>query len=149
MACIVCDSYVQLVDTVMREFELHPIKVAVSLKYVLNDDLPPIRIKNDNDVLSYILLKDMERKPAKYPLSIDVTNAEIDNTSIAMPINVHSGGELCTLQDMASDICEASIKTMGHICDTEVTVVSVANAREVEEGRVFRDKNILNLPNTH
>ncbi|XP_022866416.1 uncharacterized protein LOC111386194 [Olea europaea var. sylvestris] len=138
-------SYVRLVDTVMREFDLNPMKVAVSLKYVLNDDLPPIRIKNDNNVLSYILLKDMEHESAKYPLFIDVTNIEIDNTSIIMSINVHSSGELCTLQDMASDICEASIKTMDHICDTEVTVVSVADASEVEEERIFHDKNILKL----
>ncbi|XP_022874020.1 uncharacterized protein LOC111392853 [Olea europaea var. sylvestris] len=138
-------SYVQLVDTVMKEFDLDPMKVTVSLKYVLNDDLPPIRIKNNNNVLWYILLKDMEREPAKYPLFIDVTDTKIDNTSIIMSINAHSSGELCTLQDMASDICEASIKTMGHICDTEVTVVSVADAREVEEGRVFCEKNILKL----
>ncbi|CAA2999938.1 Hypothetical predicted protein [Olea europaea subsp. europaea] len=114
-------------------------KLAVTLKYILKEDLPPIRIKNDNNVLSYILLKDMEREPTKYPIIIDVVEAEIDNTSITVPVNAHSNGEMFTLQDMASDIYEASNEKMGHICDTEVTVVSIADAREVEEGRVFRD----------
>ncbi|XP_022842936.1 uncharacterized protein LOC111366405 [Olea europaea var. sylvestris] len=34
---------------------------------------------------------------------------------------------------------------MGHVCDTEVTVVSITDAREVEEGRVFRDKDVLKM----
>ncbi|CAA2999937.1 Hypothetical predicted protein [Olea europaea subsp. europaea] len=61
-------------------------KLVASLKYILKEDLPPIRIKNDNNVLSYILLKDMEREPAKYPIIVDVVEAEIDNTSITVPL---------------------------------------------------------------
>ncbi|XP_022891791.1 uncharacterized protein LOC111406634 [Olea europaea var. sylvestris] len=107
----------------MKEFDLDPTKVAVSLKYTLNDDLPPIRIRNDSNVLSYIMLKDMEREPTKYPLIIDVTEAE----------------------DMASDICEAAIENVSHIYDNEIPVDYVADGREVEEGRVFCDKDILKL----
>ncbi|XP_022895484.1 uncharacterized protein LOC111409704 [Olea europaea var. sylvestris] len=46
---------------------------------------------------------------------------------------------------MALEICETSNEKMGHILDTEVTVVSIADAREVEEGRVFRDKDVLKM----
>ncbi|CAA3015633.1 Hypothetical predicted protein [Olea europaea subsp. europaea] len=101
-------SYLTFVEIVMTEFALDPMKVAVSLKYILKEDLPPIRIKNDNNVLSYVLLKDMEHEPAKYPIIVDVAEVEIDNTSITVPVNAHSSGEMFTLQDMASDICEAS-----------------------------------------
>ncbi|XP_022872040.1 uncharacterized protein LOC111391125 [Olea europaea var. sylvestris] len=46
---------------------------------------------------------------------------------------------------MAAEICKASSEHVDHIYDNEVTVVSVAEAGEVEEGRVFRDKEILKL----
>ncbi|CAA2969463.1 Hypothetical predicted protein [Olea europaea subsp. europaea] len=106
-------NYVTLVETVMTKFALDPTKVAVSLKYILYEDLPPIRIKNDSNVLSYVLLKDMEREPAKYPIIIDVVEAEIDNTTITVPVNAHSSGEMFTLQDVALEICEASNEKNG------------------------------------
>ncbi|CAA2955288.1 Hypothetical predicted protein [Olea europaea subsp. europaea] len=138
-------GYVNLVDTIMSEFSLDPTKVAVSLKYVLNDNLPPVRIKNDGNVLSYILLKECDREPAKYPLVIDVTDAAIEKPSNTAPYTAYHSSELHTLQDMAAEICKASSEHVGHIYDNEVTVVSVAEAGEVEEGRVFRDKEILKL----
>ncbi|CAA3030247.1 Hypothetical predicted protein [Olea europaea subsp. europaea] len=104
---------------VMKELDLDPTNVAVSLKYTLNEDLPPIRVRNDSNVLSYIMLKDMAREPTKYPLIIDVAEADIDKPSITLPGNPHAVGELCTLQDMASDICEAAIENVGHIYDNE------------------------------
>ncbi|CAA3019872.1 Hypothetical predicted protein [Olea europaea subsp. europaea] len=107
----------------MKDFDLDPTKVTVSLKYTLNEDLPPIRIRNDSNVLSYIMLKDMKREPTKYPLIIDVAEAEVDKPYITLPVNPHVVGELCTLQDMASDICEAAIENGGHIYDNEITVV--------------------------
>ncbi|CAA3002746.1 Hypothetical predicted protein [Olea europaea subsp. europaea] len=129
----------------MKEIDLDPTKIAVSLKYTLNEDLPPVRIRNDSNLLSYIMLKDMEREPTKYPLIIDVAEAEVDKPSITLPVNPHAIGELCTLQDMASDICEAAIENVGHIDDNEITVVYVADGRDVKEGRVFCDKDILKL----
>ncbi|XP_022883446.1 uncharacterized protein LOC111400258 [Olea europaea var. sylvestris] len=101
----------------MTEFALDLTKVAVSLKYILKEDFPPIRIKHDNNVLSYILLKDMEREPIKYPIIVDVAETEIDNTSITVPINAHFS----------------------------VTVVYIADAREVEEGRMFCDNDVLKM----
>ncbi|CAA3012894.1 Hypothetical predicted protein [Olea europaea subsp. europaea] len=65
-------GYMQLVDTVMAEIGLDPTEVAVTMKYVLKSELPPIVIKNDNNVLSYMALKDMERDPSKYPIIIEV-----------------------------------------------------------------------------
>ncbi|CAA2991305.1 Hypothetical predicted protein [Olea europaea subsp. europaea] len=83
--------------TVMKEFDLDPTKAAVSMKYILNEDLPPIRIRNDNNVLSYIMLKDMEREPTKYPLIIDVAEAEVDKSSTTLIVNPHAVSDLCTL----------------------------------------------------
>lgn len=35
-------GYMKLVDTAVTEFGLDPAKVAVTMKYILNNDLPPI-----------------------------------------------------------------------------------------------------------
>jgi hypothetical protein len=126
-------NYVNLVDTVMTEFSFDPTRVAVSLTYVLNDNLPAFSIKNDRNVQSYLLLKEMDREPAKYPVIVDVTDAEVEKPSNTVPVNPSTSGELCTLQDMATDICRATIEKSGHIWDNEITVVSAADAREVEE----------------
>ncbi|XP_022861868.1 uncharacterized protein LOC111382194 [Olea europaea var. sylvestris] len=138
-------SYINLVNMIMSEFSLDPTKVAVSLKYILNDDLPAIRIKNDSNVLAYILLKEVDHDPAKYPLIIDIIDATIQYPSDMVTDNAYRNSELYTLQDVATEICEASSKHLGHICDNEVTIISIADAIQVEEGRIFRDKDILKL----
>lgn len=94
---------------------------------------------------SYILLKELHRDPTEYLIIVDVTAAEVEKPSNTVPVNPSPSGELCTLQDMAADICRAAIKKSGHIWDNEITVVSAADAREVEEGRLFRDEDILKL----
>ncbi|CAA2987405.1 Hypothetical predicted protein [Olea europaea subsp. europaea] len=129
----------------MSEFSLDPTKVAVSLKYVLNDDLPAIKIKYDSNMLAYILLEEVDRDPTKYPLLIDMTDVAIDYTSDVVTDNTYHNRELYTLQDVAANICKASYKHVCHICDNEVTIVSIEDASEVEEGRIFRDKDILKL----
>ncbi|XP_022843192.1 protein FAR1-RELATED SEQUENCE 5-like [Olea europaea var. sylvestris] len=46
---------------------------------------------------------------------------------------------------MSSDICRAIMDPSSDNLEHEVTVVAVADAREVEEGRVFRNKEIMKL----
>ncbi|CAA2970042.1 Hypothetical predicted protein [Olea europaea subsp. europaea] len=110
-------SYVNLVNTIMSEFSLDLTTVAVLLKYVLNDDLPAIRIIYDSNVLAYILLKEVDRDPAKYSLLIDITDAAIDYPSDVVTDNAHRNRELYTLQDVAADICKASSEHVGKIRD--------------------------------
>lgn len=61
-------------------------------------------------------------------------DAEINQSSIMVPMNAYSSGKLCTLQDMASEIC----KDWSHS-------LYIVDAREIEEGEVFRDKDALKL----
>ncbi|CAA3013972.1 Hypothetical predicted protein [Olea europaea subsp. europaea] len=89
-------SYINLVNTIMPEFSLDPTKVAVSLKYILNDNLPAIRIKNDSNVLAYILLKEVDRDPTKYPLIIDIIDAAIEYPSDMVTNNAYRNSELYT-----------------------------------------------------
>ncbi|XP_022870861.1 uncharacterized protein LOC111390105 [Olea europaea var. sylvestris] len=117
-------------------------------------DIP--KLKNSAGIL-HSLRENIFRPPtitkqvraSTYDLICDyVTNAhiaEVDKPSITLPVNPHAVGELCTLQDIASDIYEVAIENVGHIYDNEITVVHVIDAREVEEGRVFCDKDILKL----
>ncbi|CAA3010210.1 Hypothetical predicted protein [Olea europaea subsp. europaea] len=80
-------GYLRLVDIVMKEFSFDPAKVAVTMKYVLNSDLPPIAIKSDENVLSYMVLKDMSHDPAKYPIHIEVTTADIEKQPITLSVD--------------------------------------------------------------
>ncbi|CAA2955873.1 Hypothetical predicted protein, partial [Olea europaea subsp. europaea] len=81
-------GYLRLVDTIMKEFGLDPTKVVVTIKYILNSDLPLITIKSDNNLLSYIVLKDMNRDPAKYPIHIEVTTTHSKKQPIAVSVDV-------------------------------------------------------------
>ncbi|CAA2986932.1 Hypothetical predicted protein, partial [Olea europaea subsp. europaea] len=99
--------YLKLVNIVMKEFSFDPAKVAVTIKYVLNSDLPPITIKSDENFLSYMVLKDMNRDPAKYPIHIEVTTADIEKQPIALSVDIQSNEHEFSLTDMSSDICEA------------------------------------------
>ncbi|CAA3021119.1 Hypothetical predicted protein [Olea europaea subsp. europaea] len=143
--------YGKLVNTVMTEFDLDPTKVAVTMSYLLNVDLPPIRINSDSNVLSYITLKGMERDPSKYSINIEVIAAKFEQQSIIYPItgpiedNLSSKGSLFSLQELSSDICEAVVEPSGHDDVYVVTIVSEPDARNVEEGRVFCNKEVLKL----
>ncbi|CAA3006920.1 Hypothetical predicted protein [Olea europaea subsp. europaea] len=87
---------------IMLELSLDPTKVAVSLKFILNDDLPAITIKNDSNVLACILLKEVDRDPAKYPLIIDIIDAAIEYPSDMVTDNAYRNSELYMLQDVAT-----------------------------------------------
>ncbi|CAA3018156.1 Hypothetical predicted protein, partial [Olea europaea subsp. europaea] len=100
-------GYLRLVDTVMKEFSFDLVKVAVTMKYVLNSDLPSIAIKSDENVLSYMILKDMSRDPAKYPIHIEVTIVDIEKQPIALSVDVQLNEHGFSLTNMSSDICGA------------------------------------------
>lgn len=68
-----CNCYVKLVEIAKTEFSLNPTKVSITMNYVLNIDLPPVRINSDNNVLSYMTLKGIDLDPSKYPINIKVT----------------------------------------------------------------------------
>ncbi|XP_022883345.1 uncharacterized protein LOC111400140 [Olea europaea var. sylvestris] len=138
-------GYMQLVDTVIAEIRLDLTEVAVTMKYVLNSELPPIVIKNDNNVLSYMALKDMERDPSKYPIIIEVTEEDSQQNNGMLPFGVEPSGPKFSLMDMSSDICGTIIEPLSDNYEYEVTVVSVTSARDVEMGRVFRNKEIMKL----
>ncbi|CAA2977516.1 Hypothetical predicted protein [Olea europaea subsp. europaea] len=121
----------------MKEFGLDPAKVVATIKYILNSDLPPITIKSDNNVLSYIVLKDMNRDPTKYPIHIEVTTTHSTKQPIAVSVDVQSNEHGFSLIDMSLDICGAIVDPSSDKFEHEVTIVAVAKAREVEERKVF------------
>ncbi|CAA2997388.1 Hypothetical predicted protein [Olea europaea subsp. europaea] len=113
----------QLVDTVMAEIGLDPTEVVVTMKYVLNSELPPIVIKNDNNVLSYMALKDMERDPSKYLIIIEVTEEDSQQNNAMLPFGVEPSGLKFLLMDMSSDICGAIIEPLCDNYEHEQTMV--------------------------
>ncbi|CAA2966955.1 Hypothetical predicted protein [Olea europaea subsp. europaea] len=143
--------HVCLLYAARTEFDLDPTKVVVTMSYLLNVDLPPVRINSENNVLSYITLKGMERDPSKYSINIEVTIAKFEQQSIiyliAGPIedNLSSKGSLFSLQELSSNICEAVVEPSGHDDVYVVTIVFKPEARNVEEGRVFCNKEVLKL----
>ncbi|CAA2982108.1 Hypothetical predicted protein [Olea europaea subsp. europaea] len=116
-------GYMQLVDTVMAEIGLDPTEVAVTMTYVLNSELPPIVIKNDNNVLSYMALKDMERDPSKYPIIIEVTEEDRQQNNAMLPFGVEPSGPKFSLMDMSLDICGAIIEPLCDNYEYERTMV--------------------------
>ncbi|CAA2961186.1 Hypothetical predicted protein [Olea europaea subsp. europaea] len=80
-------GYLRLVDTVMKEFGLDPAKVVVTMKYVLNSDMPLITIKSNNNVLSYMVLEDVNRDPAKYSIHIEVIITDSEKQPIAVSVD--------------------------------------------------------------
>ncbi|CAA2993085.1 Hypothetical predicted protein [Olea europaea subsp. europaea] len=96
----------------MKEYSFDPAKVAVTMKYVLNSDLPPITIKSDDNVLSYMVLKDMNHDPAKCSIHIEITTAHIEKQPIALSVDVQSNEHEFLLTDMSSDICGVAMETV-------------------------------------
>ncbi|CAA2990040.1 Hypothetical predicted protein [Olea europaea subsp. europaea] len=85
LALVMVDNnccYIKLVEIAVTKFSLDPTKVAVTMTYTLNVDLPLIRISSDSNVRIYVTLKTVERDPSKYPINIEVTSTKIGHESL-------------------------------------------------------------------
>lgn len=60
----------------MIEFGLDPTKVTVTMKYILNNDPSPIKIKSERSLLLYMTLEVIDRNLSKFPISSDVSTLE-------------------------------------------------------------------------
>ncbi|CAA2952173.1 Hypothetical predicted protein [Olea europaea subsp. europaea] len=105
-------SYIKLVETAVIEFSLDPTKVAVTMTYTLNVNLPPVRISSDSNVGTYVTLKTVERDLSKYPINIECRSVSVQN--------------------ITTDICDTVEETSHRIDENLVTIVSILDAMSIE-----------------
>lgn len=131
-------SYMKLINIVMSDILLDPMKVVVS------DEQQSVSSQNKK-WQQCVIVYDAERyRLWPFQTYVDVVAAENGQQSVIfflehVPSNVKSSGELFSMWE------KASVEPSCHSSGNTVTVVTMADTRDLVEGIVFRNKEILKM----
>ncbi|XP_019248749.1 PREDICTED: uncharacterized protein LOC109228015 [Nicotiana attenuata] len=126
-------SYSILISTIAEQLSIDTTEKIVEIKCIVNDNCPPMEIRNDMGVRVYMETKKENRNLGSYPLCISVRdfNMELaitnDNTSAGL------SGSL-KLLDMPSFL---------DIEEYQSEIIKEYTQTDIEEGQVYQDKQTV------
>ncbi|XP_022870200.1 uncharacterized protein LOC111389508 [Olea europaea var. sylvestris] len=126
-------------------------EVAVRLTYFLNSTSPPVRILSNNNVLTYSRLKSLDGTVSNYPIMVDVIAVDSYQSTCGLQCpdssttSIESSANVFSLQQIAQDTCDSIMMIEKGKIEEDVILVSQADAREVVEGKIFCNKEILKM----
>ncbi|XP_016483311.2 uncharacterized protein LOC107804018 [Nicotiana tabacum] len=126
-------SYSILISTIAEQLSIDTSEKIVEIKYMVNDNCPPMEIRNDMGVRMYMETKKENKNLGSYPLCISVRdfNMELaitnDNTSAG------SSGSL-KLLDMSSSPATEKYQS---------EIITESTQTDIEEGQVYQDKQTV------
>ncbi|XP_022851497.1 uncharacterized protein LOC111373222 [Olea europaea var. sylvestris] len=144
-------TYDELVNLVISELGLNHAEVGVRLTYSLDSSLPLVRILSNNNVLTYLRLRSLDGIVSNYPITVDVITIDSWQSTGALQCpessitTFESSANVFSLQQIAQDICDSVTTIENGNIEEDVTLISQANVREVVEGNVFRNKEVLKM----
>ncbi|XP_075101265.1 uncharacterized protein LOC107813344 [Nicotiana tabacum] len=126
-------SYSILISTIAEQLSIDTSEKIVEIKYMVNDNCPPMEIRNDMGVRVYMETKKENKNLGSYPLCISVRdfNMELaitnDNTSAG------SFGSLKLLDMLYSPAIE----------EYQSEIITESTQTAIEEGQVYQDKQTV------
>ncbi|KAG5577858.1 hypothetical protein H5410_057992, partial [Solanum commersonii] len=138
-------SFVNLKATIIAELEIDEVRKNIEIRYIIEGNSCPMKIKNDMGVRLYLEVKKSELEFAMYPLCIDTTD------KIGGEIHSFDGtcGEITCIEGTTKDT-EALAVVESRICDSyyipelEVTNYIIdSNSIDVKTGQLYKDKAAL------
>ncbi|XP_016467217.2 uncharacterized protein LOC107789860 [Nicotiana tabacum] len=126
-------SYSILISTIAEQLPIDTSEKIVEIKYMVNDNCPPMEIRNDMGVRVYMETKKENKNLGSYSLCISVRdfNMELaitnDNTSAS------SSGSLKLLDMPFSPAIE----------EYQSEIITESTQTAIEEGQVYRDKQTV------
>ncbi|XP_070011480.1 uncharacterized protein [Nicotiana sylvestris] len=126
-------SYSILISTIAEQLSIDTSEKIAEIKYMVNDNCPPMEIRNDMGVRVYMETKKENKNLGSYPLCISVRdfNMELaitnDNTSAG------SSGSIKLLDIPSSPAIE----------EYQSEIITESTQTAIEEGQVYRDKQTV------
>nr|XP_016458773.1 PREDICTED: uncharacterized protein LOC107782403 [Nicotiana tabacum] len=128
-------SYSILISTIAAQLLIDTSEKLVEIKYMVNDNCPPMEIRNDMGVRVYMETKKENKNLGSYPLCISVRDF---NMELAITNDNTSAGSYGSLKllDMSSSPAKEEYQS---------EIITESTQTTIEEGQVYQDKQ-LKLP---
>ncbi|XP_070014640.1 uncharacterized protein LOC142174637 [Nicotiana tabacum] len=126
-------SYGILISTIAEQLSIDTSDKIVEIKYIVNENCPPLEIKNDMGVRVYMETKKENKNLGSYPLCITVRDFNMELAIINESTSAGSSGSLKLLEIPSSPAIE----------EYQSEIITESTQTYIEEGQVYQDKKTV------
>nr|XP_016452622.1 PREDICTED: uncharacterized protein LOC107777149 [Nicotiana tabacum] len=126
-------SYSILISTIAEQLSIDTSEKIIEIKYMVNDNCPPMEIRNDMGVHVYMETKKENKNLGSYPLCISVRDFNIELTITNGNTSAGSSGSLQLLDMPSSPAIE----------EYQSEIITESTQTAIEEGQVYQDKQTV------
>ncbi|XP_016459416.2 uncharacterized protein LOC107782974 [Nicotiana tabacum] len=126
-------SYGILISTIAEQLSIDTSDKIVEIKYIVNDNCPPIEIRNDMGGRVYMETKKENKNLGSYPLCISVRDFNMELAITNDSTSAGSSGSLNLLEFPSSPATE----------EYQSEIITKSTQTYIEEGQVYQDKQTV------
>uniref|UniRef100_A0A1S4A101 Uncharacterized protein n=1 Tax=Nicotiana tabacum TaxID=4097 RepID=A0A1S4A101_TOBAC len=126
-------SYEILISTIAEQLSIDTSDKIVEIKYIVNDNCPPMEIRNDMGVRVYMETKKENKNLGSYPLCISVRDFNMQLAITNDSTSACSSGSLNLLEFPSSPAIE----------EYQSEIITESTQTYIEEGQVYQDKQVV------
>ncbi|XP_070009920.1 uncharacterized protein [Nicotiana sylvestris] len=126
-------SYEILISTIAEQLSIDTSDKIVEIKYIVNDNCPPMEIRNVMGVRVYMETKKENKNLGSYPLCISVRDFNMQLAITNDSTSACSSGSLNLLEIPSSPAIE----------EYQSEIITESTQTYIEEGQVYQDKQVV------
>ncbi|XP_019230813.1 PREDICTED: uncharacterized protein LOC109211704 [Nicotiana attenuata] len=122
-----------LISTIAEQLSIDTSDKIVEIKYIVNDNCPPMEIRNDMGVRVYMETKKENKNLGSYPLCISVRDFNMELAITNDSTSAGSSGSVKLLEIPSSPAIE----------EYQSEIITESTQTYIEEGQVYQDKQTV------
>uniref|UniRef100_A0A1U7VCL1 Uncharacterized protein LOC104217288 n=1 Tax=Nicotiana sylvestris TaxID=4096 RepID=A0A1U7VCL1_NICSY len=126
-------SYGILSSTIAEQLSIDTSDKIIEIKYIVNENCPPMEIRNDMGVRAYMETKKENKNLGSYPLCISVRDFNMELAINNESTSAGSSGSLNLLEFPSSPAIE----------EYQSEIITESTQTYIEEGQVYQDKQTV------
>ncbi|XP_019263497.1 PREDICTED: uncharacterized protein LOC109241233 [Nicotiana attenuata] len=126
-------SYSMLISTIAEQLMIDTSEKIVEIKYIVNENCPPMEIRNNMGISVYMETKKENKNLGSYPLLISVRDFNMELAITNENTSAGSSGTIQLLDMPASPIIE----------EYKSKIITEGTQSVIEEGQVYQDKQTI------
>ncbi|XP_019237876.1 PREDICTED: uncharacterized protein LOC109218012 [Nicotiana attenuata] len=126
-------SYSLLISTIAEQLMIDTSEKIVEIKYIVNENCPPMEIRNNMGVSVYMETKKENKNLGSYPLLISVRDFNMELAITNENTSAGSSGIIQLLDMPASPVIE----------ENQSEIITEGRQSVIEEGQVYQDKQTI------
>ncbi|XP_075111766.1 uncharacterized protein LOC107824189 [Nicotiana tabacum] len=126
-------NYGILSSTIAEQLSIDTSDKIIEIKFIVNDNCPPMKIRNDMGVRAYMKTKKENKNLGSYPLCISVRDFNMELAINNESTSTGSSGSLNLLEFPSSPAIE----------EYQSKIITESTQTYIEEGQVYQDKQTV------